>query len=59
MLPLPGAWVGSLVEELRYCKKKKKRRERKRVKTQLMTFTMLSQQRGDIIYNTTGFTESI
>ena len=29
MLPLPGAWVGSLVEELRYCKKKKKKEREK------------------------------
>ena len=39
--------------------KKKKKREREKKKTQLMTFTMLSQQRGEIIYNMTGFTESI
>ena len=38
---------------------KKKKSERERKKTQLMTFTMLSQQRGEIIYNMTGFTESI
>ena len=38
---------------------KKKKRERERKKTQLMTFTMISQQRGEIIYNMTGFTESI